>query len=318
MVDAALLLESAAVAAAVAAVSRLVAGWPWRRPRPGWAAAGGALGVGAGFFAGAWLLGLAPNFPPAEVKDRLLLVLLPAVVAVEVAAAFLRRVPWLTWALRLVVAAGAAPVLLHGSIYLTDSAGPGTREWSPGLAWLILAGLAAALAANGALLDRLAARQTGRAVLLTLALAAPGAGLAVMLSGYATGGQLGFPLAAGLAAGAVASLALAGAADLRGAIGVGVVGLFALLVVGRLFGDLPTANAVLLFAAPLAGWLPELLPARRVGPRLRGAARVALAAVPVALALALAVQKFAADSASPSATPGVNEPSEEDYMKLVK
>jgi hypothetical protein len=274
--------------------------------------------VGAGFFAGAWLLGLAPNFPPTEVKDRLLLILLPAVVVVEIAAAFLGRRPWLAWGLRLLVAAGAAPVLLHGSVYLTDSAGPGTRLWSPGLAALSLGGMAAVLAANGALLDRLAARQTGRAVLLTLALASAGAGLTVMLSGYATGGQLGFPLAAGLAAAAAASLALAGTPDLKGALGVGVVGLFALLVVGHFFGSLRTAHALLLFAAPLLGWLPELLPARRVGPRLRGAARVALAAVPVALALTLAVRQFAADSAPPSATPGVNEPSEEDYIKLVR
>jgi hypothetical protein len=318
MPDPVLILESAAVAAVVAAVALLLTGWPWRRPRLKWAAAGGALGVGVGFLVGAWLLGLAPHFPPREDKDRLLLILLPAVVGVEVAAAFLRRTPWLVWSLRLAVAAAAAPILLHGSIYLTDAAGPGTREWSPVQAVLILAGLAAALATNAALLDRLARRQASRAVLLALALAAAGSGLTIMLSGYASGGQLGFPLAAGLVGTAAASLALAQPPDLRGALGVAVVALFALLVVGRFFGDLTTANAVLLFAAPLLGWLPELLPTRRVGPRGRGVARVVLATVPVAVALTLAVQKFNADSAPPSSTPGAREPSADDYMNFGK
>ena len=71
--------------------------------------------------------------------------------------------------------------------------------------------------------------------------------------------------------------------------GVGVVGLFALLVVGRLFADLTTLNAALLFAAPLLGWLPELLPARR---GVRVALRLGLAAVPVVVALVLAQAAF--------------------------
>ena len=317
MPDPLLILESSIAAAVLAALAVLLAGWPWRRPRPGWVAAGGALGVGAGFLVGAWALGLAPHFPPREDQDRLLLVLLPAVIGVEVAVAFLRRLSWLAWSLRLAVAAGAARVLLHGSIYLSDSAGPGTRAWSPDRTWLVLGGLAAGLAATWALLDRLARRGASRAVLLTLALATAGTGLTVMLSGYASGGQLGFPFAAGLLGVVAASLVLA-APDLRGPIGVGVVGLFALLVVGHFFGNLSSANAVLLFSAALLGWLPELLPARRVWPSVRGVARVVLGAVPVAVALTLAVQKFAADSAPPSATPSARVPSVEDYMNFGK
>jgi hypothetical protein len=139
-----------------------------------------------------------------------------------------------------------------------------------------------------------------------------------MLSGYASGGQLGFPLAGALAGAAAVSLALAGDTDLKGPVGVGVVGLFALLVIGRFFGELTNTNAALLFAAPFLGWLPELLPAGRVGPWGRGIARVALAALPVALALTLAAQKFAADSAPPSSSPGEHGPSIEDYMNFGK
>jgi hypothetical protein len=318
MPDLFLLVASSAAAAVLAVVALLAAGWPWRRPRLPWAAAGGALGVGAGFLAGACLLGLAPHFPPREDRDRLLLLLVPAAVGVEVAAAFLRRLPWLVWSLRLTVAAAAAPVLLHGSIYLTDAAGPGTRVWSPAQAAAILGGLAAALAAAWALLDRLAAQGRGRGVLLILAVTVAGSGLTVMLSGYASGGQLGVPLAAELIGVAAASLVLGAGPDLRGAIGVAVVGLFSLLVVGRFFGDLTTTNSVLLFAAPLLGFLPELLPARRFGPRARAAARLALALLPVALVLTLAVQKFHADSAPPSAASGASEPSVEDYLNFGK
>jgi hypothetical protein len=75
-----------------------------------------------------------------------LLIVLPAVVAVEAAAAFLGRRRWLAWLLRAAVAAAAAPILLYGTTYLGDAAGPGTREWRPLVTWLILAALAAALA----------------------------------------------------------------------------------------------------------------------------------------------------------------------------
>jgi hypothetical protein len=317
MPDPVLILESSAAAAVVAALAVLLAGWPWRRPRPGLVAAGGALGVGAGLLLGAWALRLAPHFPPREDQDRLLLVLLPAAVGVEVVVALLGRLSWLAWSLRLAVAAGAARALLHGSIYLSDSAGPGSCAWSPERRWLVLGGLATGLAATWALLGRLAGRGASRAVLLTLALATAGAGLTVMLSGYASGGQLGFPLAAGLLGVVIASLVVR-APDLRGPVGVGVVGLFALLVVGRFFGNLSSANAGLLFSASLLGWLPELLPVRRVGPCVRGVARVALGAVPVAVALTLAVQKFAADSAPRAATPGTRVPSVEDYMNFGK
>jgi hypothetical protein len=53
-----------------------------------------------------------------------------------------------------------------------------------------------------------------------------------------------------------------------------------------------------------------------VKPRLRAFAGVVLTAVPVAVALALAQQKFVEDSARTS--PGSEEPSLEDYMNFGK
>jgi hypothetical protein len=316
--DPLLIFKASTAAATVAVLVLLVFGWPWKAPRQALVAAGGALAVGGGFLAGGWLLGGHWHLPPQDDQDRLFLWLLPAVVVAEVLAAAVGRLVWLSWMLRLPVAAGAVPILLHGSIYLTDLSGPGTREWSAEQTWLILSALAATLVCGWALLDQLAGRTGGRAVLVTLALACLGAGLTIMLSGYASGGQLGIPLAAGVGGAAILSFLLKGTPDWRGSIGVGIVVLFGLLVSGRFFGSLTTTNAALLFAAPLVAWLPELPLVRRVGPRLRGFARVALSAVPVAIVVLLAVQKFNAASKPPSATTNSPEPSLRDYLDYGK
>src|SRR5262249_27371713 len=138
----------------------------------------------------------------------------------------------------------------------------------------------------------------------------------VMLSGYASGGQMGLPLAAALVGAMVASLALVGPLDVNGILGLGVVGLFALLVIGRFFGQLATGHAALLFFGLLLCWLPEMPYVRRLGPRLRGLLRVVLVAVPVIIALTLAQQKHLKDSARTS--PGSEEPSIQDYMDFGK
>src|SRR5205814_2274626 len=101
------------------------------RGRPAAVAAGSALGAGVGFLLGVFVLGLWPKWPPKEDADRFLLVLLPAAVLVELVAAVPLLPRWVAWLGRLTVAGFAAPVLLHGSIYLTDAAGPGSRKWSP-------------------------------------------------------------------------------------------------------------------------------------------------------------------------------------------
>jgi hypothetical protein len=149
-------------------------------------------------------------------------------------------------------------------------------------------------------------------------LATFGAGICVMLSGYATGGQLGFPLAAASFGVAAASLALGGAPAFPGALGVAIVGLGALLLVGRYFGSLDNAPAILLLISPLLGWLPEVLLAKRVGPRGRGVAGVLLATVLIAFAVTGTGMRFAADWARPSSSPGGAEPSIEDYLNFGK
>jgi len=331
MPDPILILQAMAAAALTAAAVLLLCVWLRRRPRAQPMSAGSALGVGLGFFAGCWSLGLRPHWPALEDRDRLLLILLPIVVGVELVAVFAGRSRWLTGLLRLLVAAGAAPVLLYNTSYLTDLAGPGTREWTPAQTRMNLTGMAAALAGVWTALTLLARRTglhanllpaaeadrtTERSIPLAVALVLAGAGVTVMLSGYASGGEMGLPLAAALAGVVGASLALRKPFYGEGALSVAVVGLFALLVMGRFFGQLATGHAALLFLGLLLCWLPELPYVRRLGPRLRGFARVVLVAVPVAVALTLAQQKFVEESSRTS--PGAQEPSIQDYMNFGK
>jgi hypothetical protein len=272
--------------------------------------------VGLGLVVGCGGLGVRPHWPPREDQDRLLLLLLPAALAVEIAAAFPGRLARLAWPLRLVMAVGAAPLLLYNSSYLADLAGPGTREWTSAQAALILGGLAGSLAGAWAVLALLARRAGGRSVPLALALCCGGAAVTIMLSGYASGGQLGLPVAAALVGVLAASLVLAEPLDVRGITGLAVVGLFGLLIIGRFFGYLTTAHAVLLFLAPLLCWLPELPYVRRAGLRVRGFARVALVVVPVVVTLALAQQRFA--EASRQTSSGPKEPTIQDYLDFGK
>jgi hypothetical protein len=218
------------------------------------------------------------------------------------------------WALRVVVAAGTARVLLHGTSYLTDLGGPGTREWSPAQTWLILGGLAVALSTAWVLLALPGRYAPGPALPAALALSTGGAAATVMLSGYFTGGQLGLPLAAALAGGAVVTLLPQ--ARFAGIywLGPGLVGLFSLLVIGHFFGSLSTTHALLLFGTPLLAWLPLA-----VGRWLRSGLRDILVLVLVGAAVAGIVfhaqRQFVEDSKS---SPDPGEPSLQDYLDFGK
>lgn len=215
---------------------------------------GAVPGTVLGFFAGCAWLGLWPRWPPREDLDRFLLILIPAVAVVELAAVVVGK--W-AWPVRLGIAGSAAWILLSGTVYLEELAGPGSREWTRGQTWLILGGLALGLGGVWASLTGLVRRKGGRGVVLALALASAGAGIAVLFSGYATGGLPGLPLAAALAGVLLTSWYL-GPLDLTGAVGLGTVGLFSLLVLGRFFGELSTSHAIGIFLFPLAcallGW----------------------------------------------------------------
>lgn len=312
MPDQWLLLQGIAVAAGLAAaVFVALARWP----RTGSGAGGTALGIGSGFLLGCLWIGIRPHWPPREDLDRLLLLLLPLVVAVEVITAIPKLPRWVTWLLRALIAMGAAPLLLFNTIYVADLAGPGSREWSRPQATIILGGLALGLTAVWTILLLLARRSAAATLPLALALVSAGSALAVMLSGYGTGGQMGLPLAAALAGAGIAALVLRRPVEVSAAVSLGVVGLFALLVIGRFFGTLETTHALVLFATPLLCGLPELLRSPKVRPWMRSVLQMLLVSVPVVFVIVQAQQKFTEASRPPA---GPTEPSLQDYMDFGK
>jgi hypothetical protein len=318
MPDPNLILKAMALAAAIAAVVVLLTGVPWRSPRWGIATAGGVLGAALGIGIGCWWLGISANWPPKEAMDRLLRVVLPSVVGVELVGAAAGKFRWPVWILRAMVAAIAARIVLDKSIYITDLSGPGSRQWDETLTPKILAGLAGALAFVWAALLLLLRRPGGRAVPFAVGGTCAAAGATVMFSGYATGGgQLGLPLGAAIAGAFIASLLLAGRRTTGGAVSFGIVGLFSYLLVGYAFAELTVTNAALLFFAPLACWLPEFPLIRRLPVWLRSSLGVLVTVVPVLIALHLAYEKFVADSTK-SSSDAPSDISPEDYMNFGK
>lgn len=307
--------EAVAVSAAAATLTLLLLAWPWRKGHPLRRRAAWVLALGAGFYAGCGVLGQWPRWPAPEDRDRFLTILLPLTLSVEIAAAFVVRPRWPVWLLRFGLAAAAAPILLYNSVYLADLSGPHSAEWPPAEAGVILALLAAALAGPWALLERLQARAPVRTAATALALASLAAAVTVMLSGYYQGGLLGLPLAGALAGGALASLVAPARAAAGDGLGFGVIALFAVLVIGRFFGSLPTGPALCLWLAPVLVWLPEAPGIRKLRPGPRAAARLLVVAVPLALVVANAKTRFAEASAAPSSR---YEPSDEDFRSFRK
>ena len=306
MPDPILIAKAFGVATAISVMVTLLSG---RSSRKTVAVAGSIVAIVSALYAGLWILELLPHFPPRDALDRLLLIVLPAAAVAELLGAASGRIGRVS---RGAVAASVTPVLLWGSVYTTDLSGPGSRSWSPAMTWMICGMLAVGLTAAWILLNRLASRGGEQTTLVSVAGTALGAGLVIMLSGYATGGQLAVPLAGGLAGVALGSMAWKSTSAGESAAGIGLVSLFALLVVGRLFAGLTSLNAALLFAAPMLGWAAQAIPSR---PRLRAGLRLGLAAVPVVVALVLAQQKFASDSTQPGT---VAEGSLDDYMSFGK
>jgi hypothetical protein len=287
-----------AVGAALVAAAFLVVcfGWPGRKGRTPAVDFGWVLGTGAGFLLGCCMLSKIPHWPPVVDQDRLLFLVLPAVVVVELLATLPKFSRWFIWPLRVALAAGVAPVLLHGSDYLTGQPGPDSLAWSTPQVCLILSGLAASLVAVWLLLGLLSARVPGVSTAACLAIATAGAGLAVMISGYMSGGQNGLALSGAVSGAAVATLALRWSSRGRRPLGVAIIGFYSTVVLGRFFGELSTTHAILLFASPLLAWLPELPLVRRLPRWARELARVLLIGLLVAVIVAAEVRKFAEGS----------------------
>jgi hypothetical protein len=305
-------LTAAVIAAACAVASLLVFGRKWHSPHQAMAAMGGVAGAGAAAYLGCALLDVLPHWPPKEIEPRFLYLVLPAAIAIELVAAFPQIPRWTAWCLRVLFAATAGRVLLDNSRYLVDS-DPDLPPWTTEQMLLVLGGFAAVLLAVWGALAFLMHRSQDRATPLAVAGVCAGSAVTIMLSSYLTGGQIGLPLAFSLAGAAAVFLVIPDPLIRSGLLGLGMVSLFSLLVMGRFFGKLTTPHAVILFAAPLLCWLPELPGARRFWPWLRGVLRVVMVLIPVGLVTLHAQRTFDEDTKPPDRP---DEPTPEDYRNF--
>ena len=242
-----------------------------------------------------------PHWPPLEDRARFLTLLVPLILVVETLVATLpsRSVAWLV---RLGLAAVVAPILLHNTVYLTDLNGRNSAEWSPFQASVVLSGLAAVLALIWAMLSRLQTRTSTPAVFWVLVLDAWAAAVTVMLSGYYYAGLLGLGLAAALAGASLAWYITQPQSPTDGSLGMSVIGIFAVVLIGRFFGSLSNGLAACLLLAPLLAWTVELPWTRALASRSRGMWRLACVAVPLIVVVIIAQRKFSAASKSGSRT----------------
>ncbi|WP_337173333.1 hypothetical protein [Paludisphaera sp.] len=265
-----------------------------------------ALGVCAGMFA----LGVVPRWPPREDRDRFLLLVLPGIALLEALLPSLGLPRRARLAARLLAAAAVAPAILHGSRLVADLAGPGSATWPPFQRSMILATLGAALFAAWLTLawtNRVSG--SARRSPLALAVAIAGASACVMLSGYATGGMRGLPIAGALAGAAFVSLRPGGG---EAGTGIGSVALLGLLLSGWAFGSLKLDAALALFLAPLLCLIPEAIPSGRLKPWARTALALFLVATATAAVVAITAHRFGVTVA---ATQG-GGPSDADEARL--
>lgn len=290
-------LGALAVAGALAAVGGRVS-----RREPALAAVAAIVAFVWGVVAGLALLRALPALPPTSGLDRFLVILLPVAVAIEAEAA----VGWLGgfWLTveRGCVALLSVAVLLHGSVWMETGGAPAAAILAASLfLWASWEGLSGEV------------RLTGDwVVAVVLVLAIVVAGLAIAMAGWLKGGMVAVPLSAALAGSLVATLVRGAAAvregpggrpaqaardGLAGLTAAGIVALFGIVVVGRCFGRLGSAAALLILLAPLLAALPagicRLLPASGVERLLRSARyRVLLGIVPLVIVVLAAKADF--------------------------
>jgi hypothetical protein len=243
-----------------------------------------ALALGLAYIAGH--CGLAwPAWPPLDVQDRLPFLALAATVLGLLES----RWPgpaWTRWENRIL----ATGMLLFFVMVPGMGENWGTKEGN-----LRLAAWGVSLLASSANLDALAARLSGARIVLPAMVVAAGAAAALLVSGSAVLGQLAGVLAAALGACWVVSWWKPPLSLARGGTAVLIVVLGALVLEGNVFSQLPAASAMLLACAPGAVWLGRVGPLRRLAGAKATILAAALAAVPVGLALGLALRAAPSD-----------------------
>ncbi len=252
------------------------------------------LAMGLGLAVGCDLLAMRWAWSPAKGLDRLLMIVVPMALGVELIAGIQRLPRWVTWFLRASLAAAIPRILLHGSVYLSGAG----HHWTQREAGVVLVLGSVLLAGTWGLLIWLSQRSGGISIPFALGLTTLSAGMTVMLAGYLKGGATAFPLAATIVATAVADKVISmrtkrpAKRSSTAIIGIGVIGLFGVLFIGRFFGRLSTEFALGLLLTPLLCWATELSFLRHRKPWLVGSVRLVLVAIPLVVVLAVAKRDF--------------------------
>jgi hypothetical protein len=289
-----LYLKSISAAAIVSGLFVLAMAWRRRTASSMWLNSVCVLAMGLGLALGCELLAVRWTWPPMKGLDRFLMIVMPMALGVELIAG-LERIPrWAAWFLRAGLAAAIPRILLHGSVYLSGAG----NQWTWWEAAAVLVICSVLLAGTWGLLLWLSRRSGGISIPLALGLTTQCAGVTVMLAGYLKGGAVAFPLATTIVVTALADKLMTmrsgtpGKLGSSAIIGVGVIGLFGMLFIGRFFGRLSTGFALVLLLIPLLCWTTELPFLRHRKPWLVGSLRLVLVAIPLAMVLAVAKQDF--------------------------
>ena len=292
MPDLFLYLSALALATGGGAVAALAVAGPRPPASAARTKAACVLAVGAGLALGGSVLRLPISWPPASGLGRLLVLVLPVALGIELLSAYAAVPRWLAWCGRLALAMSSGPMLLHASVYVAGD----KPQWSAMQAASVHVLSGGLLTCVWAPLTWLSRRAGDVAIPLALAQTALCGGLAMMLSGYVSGGAAGLLVAGALTGCVVASgMRKFPSGSFEGAIGVGIVALFGLLFIGHFFGRLSTGRTLAIFLAPLLGWITEL-PALRRQPVWRVCVlRLVLVAIPLIAVLVLAKRDFDRD-----------------------
>ena len=261
--------------------------WPWRTGADVRAGIAWAVAPAAGFAWGFIHTNGWPRFNGlewTESQDLLLIVLMPAVMIVT-ALSSLAKVPgWLTWALRWLLCAGTAPLLLQPELR-----GAWTAPEATG--WIIL--LAGLLAAMWWSLHRLACRCSGAPIPLVFSIVSLATGATIFLSDSFSVGQLGLSFGAAVAGAALTVLIAGRSLPAQGAVDFCLVILFGFWLSSVFADTLTRTNAALLALAPLAAWAGQIPALVRSGRWKAEVVRFLGVGTPIAAALILAARALA-------------------------
>ncbi len=287
----------AAIIVSTLCVSAMVG---WRQSSSAaWLNSASIAGIGLGLALGGHVLGLRLAWPPVNGLDRLLMIVMPMALGMELIAGFECVPRWVAWLLRMSLVATIPRILLHGSVYLSG----GNDHWPMWQSVVVMAVCAVLLAVVWGLLSALHERSAGDSIPLVLGLTILCAGLTVMMAGYIHGGGAAIPLAATIVATSIAAWLIQKRsidpthAHSKAIMGVGVVGLFGVLFIGSFFGRISNGCALAMLLAPLLCWVTELPFLRHRNPWLLGSIRLIIVSTALAFVLFAAKRDFDRDMA---------------------